>query len=82
MKKSLNLIPFALLVLYYVFVHSNDGLSFLIKIITLAIIILISSFIFLRKIKKDKLNKMTLALLVLFISIAIVSFIYSYSSID
>lgn len=78
MKKSVNFIPFILIVLFYFFVYNNDSLSFLIKMFSLAVIILISGYIFWKKIKNNKVNKKAFILFVIFITITVVSFLYSY----
>ncbi len=74
MKKSLNLIPFILIALFYLFVRENEGLSFLVKMVVLAAIILVSSYMFWQKMKNQRIDKNRIGLLLLFIIIAVGSY--------
>ncbi len=53
MKKSLKILPFLLLGGYLAFVYSNERISFLIKMI----ILIISSIVLYKEIKKNIENK-------------------------
>jgi hypothetical protein len=79
MKKNLNLFPLILLGLYLIFVNSNEGISFTIKMIILGVIILISSSILYKKMINKEKSKSSIIIFAAFVLLTITTFIYSYN---
>ncbi len=76
MKKSLNLIPFLLLGLYFLFIRTYDNISFLIKMIIISSIILISSFILYRNNQNNQIPKNRLFVFFGFVAVSFLIFLW------
>ena len=81
MKKKTNVIPFLLLILYYLFIGSNKNIVFEIKLVVLISIVIISALIFYQKLKNNTISKNKIIIMLVFLGIALLNFLWFWNKI-
>ena len=78
MKNKINLIPFLLLALYYLFLGRNDNAEFEVKMIVLLLIIILSFLVLYINYKNNLIPKNRIITLVVFLGISLLSFLWFF----
>jgi hypothetical protein len=81
MKKKTNVIPFLLLILYYLFIGSNKNIVFEIKLVVLISVVIISALILYQKLKNNTISKNKIIIMLVFLGIALLNFLWFWNKI-